>query len=79
MNKEREQEAEKYKNKKGSIPTTELEDCIFKQGFIDGATSTYVEKQKLEFAIEQMKTCTHATTRRQGIVLEELEQINLIK
>lgn len=40
-----------YKNKKGSIPTTELEDSIFKQGFIDGAMSKYVEKQKLEFAI----------------------------
>lgn len=29
--------AEKYVNKKGDIPTTELEDAIFKQGFIDGA------------------------------------------
>lgn len=47
MNKELDLEAEKYKNKKGSIPTIELEDSIFKQGFIDGATSTYVEKQKL--------------------------------
>jgi hypothetical protein len=32
-----EEAAEKYANKKGSIPTTELEDAIFKQGFIDGA------------------------------------------
>ena len=29
--------AEKYANKKGDIPTTKLEDAIFKQGFIDGA------------------------------------------
>jgi hypothetical protein len=29
--------AEKYSNKKGDIPTTDLEDAIFKQGFIDGA------------------------------------------
>jgi hypothetical protein len=27
----------KYANKNGDIPTTELEDAIFKQGFIDGA------------------------------------------
>ena len=32
-----EEAAEKYVNKKGDIPTTELEDAIFKQGFIDGA------------------------------------------
>jgi hypothetical protein len=33
-----EQAAEKYSHKKGDIPTTELEDAIFKQGFKDGAT-----------------------------------------
>lgn len=54
MNKELELEAENYVNQEGSIPTTELEDAIFKQGFIDGATSKYVEKQKLKFAIEQL-------------------------
>ena len=32
-----EEAAEKYTNKKGDIPTTKLEDAIFKQGFIDGA------------------------------------------
>jgi hypothetical protein len=32
-----EEAAKKYANKKGDIPTTELEDAIFKQGFIDGA------------------------------------------
>ena len=32
-----EEAAEKYVNKKGNISTTELEDAIFKQGFIDGA------------------------------------------
>jgi len=38
--------AENYKNKKGSIPTTELEDEIFKLGFKDGykaATKKYSE------------------------------------
>ncbi len=34
-----EEVAEKYANKKGDIPTTKLEDAIFKQGFIDGAKS----------------------------------------
>ena len=29
--------AENYVNRKGDIPTTKLEDAIFKQGFIDGA------------------------------------------
>jgi hypothetical protein len=32
-----EEVAEMYANKKGDIPTTELEDAIFKQGFKDGA------------------------------------------
>ena len=32
-----EEAAEVYANKKGDIPTTKLEDVIFKQGFIDGA------------------------------------------
>lgn len=37
MNNELEKAAEVYANKKGEIPTTKLEDAIFKQGFIDGA------------------------------------------
>jgi hypothetical protein len=32
-----EEAAENYVNKKGDIPTTKLEDAIFKQGFKDGA------------------------------------------
>ena len=39
-----------------------------------GLTSKYVEKQKLEFAIEQLKRCTNAPAIRLGIILEELEQ-----
>ena len=39
MKTELEEAAEKYANKKGDIPTTKLEDAIFKQGFIDGAKS----------------------------------------
>ena len=39
MNKQEtlEEAAENYVNKKGDIPTTKLEDAIFKQGFLDGA------------------------------------------
>ena len=37
MKTELEEASEKYANKKGDIPTTRLEDAIFKQGFIDGA------------------------------------------
>ena len=36
MKTELEEAAKKYANKKGDIPTTKLEDAIFKQGFIDG-------------------------------------------
>jgi hypothetical protein len=32
-----EEASENYMNKKGHIPTTDLEDAIFKQGFLDGA------------------------------------------
>ena len=37
MENELEKVAEVYANKKVDIPTTKLEDAIFKQGFIDGA------------------------------------------
>ena len=53
MNKELELEAEKYykENIEGEPLTYETPiHC-----FIAGATSKYVEKQKLEFAIEQLK------------------------
>jgi hypothetical protein len=49
--------AENYKNKKGSIPTTELEDEIFKLGFKDGykaATKVYSEGD-LRKAIEMAR------------------------
>jgi hypothetical protein len=42
-----EEAAENYANKKGHIPTTELEDAIFKQGFLDGAKRMYSEGNKI--------------------------------
>lgn len=66
MNKELEFRAKKYAEEN-------VEDTLF-DAFLEGATDSYIEKQKLEFAIEQLKSCTHAPTIRLGIVLEELEQ-----
>lgn len=50
MENELEKAAEVYANKKGDIPTTKLEDAIFKQGFIDGA-KWQMDKQS-DFIIE---------------------------
>ena len=53
MKTELEEASEKYANKKGDIPTTRLEDAIFKQGFIDGAKwqqeRMYSEEDLLNF------------------------------
>ena len=43
-----EEAAEVYSNKKGDIPTTKLEDALFKQGFIDGAKWMEKEMEKLK-------------------------------
>ena len=43
-----EEATEKYANKKGDIPTTKLEDAIFKQGFIDGAKWQQEQEQDNE-------------------------------
>lgn len=53
MNKELKQEAEKHKQEY-SFFTKETQNQK-RLSFIAGATSKYVEKQKLEFAIEQLK------------------------
>ena len=50
MNKELELEAEQYEDL-----IDRSEDGLVKETFIAGATSKYVERQKLEFAIEQLK------------------------
>lgn len=48
MKTELEEAAKKYANKKGDIPTTKLEDSIFKQGFIDGAKWQQEQEQNNE-------------------------------
>jgi hypothetical protein len=51
-----EEAAKKYANKNGDIPTTELEDAIFKQGFIDGAKwqkeRSYSEEEVIQLLIK---------------------------
>jgi len=72
MNKELELEAEKYykENVEGEPLTYETPiHC-----FIAGATSKYVEKQKLEFAIEQLKRFRESTFGKGVNVIQELEQ-----
>ena len=48
MENELEKAAEVYANKKGDIPTTKLEDAIFKQGFIDGAKWQQEQDREME-------------------------------
>jgi len=43
-----EKAAEVYASKKGDIPTTKLEDAIFKQGFIDGAKWQQEQQDNIE-------------------------------
>ena len=57
MNNELEEAAEVYANKKGDIPTTKVEDAIFKQGFIDGAKWM----QERMYSQEDMKKCWNAS------------------
>jgi len=57
MKTELEEAAEVYANKKGDIPTTKLEDAIFKQGFIDGAKWM----QERMYSEEDMEKCWNAS------------------
>jgi len=66
-NKTIEEAANDYANKKGDIPTTELENAIFKQGFIDGA-KWQAERMYSE---EEVLTLLNAFSNRNGIVEDE--------
>lgn len=74
MNKELELEAEQYEDL-----IDRSEDGLVKETFIAGATSKYVERQKLEFAIEQLKSLGNVhdecvTSQRIRNKIKELEQ-----
>lgn len=74
---ELELEAEKYENNLKCNSSISFESAIYTKlsdAFIAGATSKYVEKQKLEFAIEQLKKFREATLGRGINTIKELEQ-----
>jgi len=77
--KELELEAEKLfpVNNTGSMfmaNREQINNSYKQEGFIVGVTSRYVEKQKLEFAIEQLKRFREATFGEGVDVIKELEQ-----
>ena len=59
-----EEAVEVYANKKGDIPTTKLEDAIFKQGFIDGANWQQEQICTSEFIQRIRATKLDAEARR---------------
>jgi len=71
MDKELELEAEKHVKTISKFPKWNEHDASI---FIAGATSKWVEKQKLEFAIEQLKRFREATFGEGVDVIKELEQ-----
>lgn len=74
MNKELELEAEKFY----PIKTDDLicSPKLVRHAYIVGATSKYVEKQKLEFAIKQLKECQKQSSLPELFYnkIKELEQ-----
>ena len=68
-----EQAAKKYANKKGDIPTTKLEDAIFKQGFIDGAKWQQKQMYYKQQVLELMKQAFEAGFKKADIVEAGLE------
>ena len=80
MNKEIELEADKYarrfeENELSGYngESLSIEDRMEMEAFIAGATSKYVEKQKLEFAIEQLKE-TGTLNFKGGFTSEKLNK-----
>lgn len=75
MNKELELEAKNYAKETAEEGNygDDIQSCS-KDSFIEGATSKYVEKQKLEFAIEQLKRFRETTFGKGVDVIKELEQ-----
>lgn len=74
MNKELELEAKTYSQSIHKNPSLRLFREYSTQDFIAGATSKWVEKQKLEFAIEQLKKFREATFGKGIDVIKELEK-----
>jgi hypothetical protein len=70
-----EEAAENYVNRKGSIPTTELEDAIFKQGFLDGAKwqadRMYSEEEVIEILTQRSKEFGTKNEKFQKLLLKQ--------
>ena len=73
MKTELEEAAKKYANKKGDIPTTKLEDAIFKQGFIDGALYQQKQMYSTQQVLELMKQAFEAGFKKADTVEAGLE------
>ena len=73
MKTELEEAAKKYANKKGDIPTTKLEDAIFKQGFIDGALWQQNQMYSKQQTFELMKQAFEAGFKKADTVEAGLE------
>ena len=73
MKTELEEAAQKYANKKGDIPTTKLEDAIFKQGFIDGALWQQKQMYSKQQTFELMKQAFEAGFKKADTVEAGLE------
>lgn len=73
MKTELEEAAKKYANKKGDIPTTKLEDAIFKQGFIDGALWQQKQMYSKQQTFELMKQAFEAGFKKADTVQAGLE------
>ena len=73
MKTELEEAAKKYANKKGDIPTTKLEDAIFKQGFIDGGLYQQKQMYSKQQTFELMKQAFEAGFKKADTVETGLE------
>ena len=83
MKTELEEAAQKYANKKGDIPTTKLEDAIFKQGFIDGAKwqeqRMYSEEEAIKKIIDYVDFQFNTHRELNTEIIKWFEQFSKLK
>ena len=70
--------AEEYKNKKGAIPTTELEDEIFKLGFKDGFNKAIELNKDRAFTVEDMHEALHLMNNTSRVEISG-EALDIVK
>lgn len=74
MNKKLETEAEHYAHNYFEMHETNHYKAL-KQGYIAGATSKNVEKQKIEFAIEQLRILPNENCNMFFAVVKKIEEL----